>query len=94
MISVVLLDNDMKWKVWKTAYDFTHRYLAKDFLPPELRGKPVTEDLRPVVVKEIRSWWRGAASNQAEAEDRTAREATSADDGTKKSGKKKSDEKK
>ena len=94
VISVVLLDNDMQWKVWKTAYDFIHRYLAKDFLPPELRGKEVTEDLRPVVVKEIGTWWRGAASNQAEAEDRTAREATAPDKATKKSGKKNSDEKK
>jgi len=80
VMTVVLLDDDMQWSVWKVAYGFLSRYFAKDFLPPELRGKKVTEELRPIVVKEATAWWNGTARTQEEADHRTAREAKTEDD--------------
>jgi len=74
IISVILLDNDMKWEAWKTAYEFIRTYFAKDFLPAEMRGTKLTPELRPVIVKEIDAWFAGGAMTAEEAEDRGASE--------------------
>ncbi|MHC4955474.1 MAG: tetratricopeptide repeat protein [Planctomycetota bacterium] len=80
VITVVLLNPDMKWEAWKAAYDFIKRYFAKDFLPPELRGKEVTPDLRKVVVDEIDAWFAGGATNEEEADDLSAKKPPKEDD--------------
>jgi len=59
VMAVVLLDNDMPWSAWKVAYGFLSRYYAKDFLPPEMRVKEITEEFRPVIVKRAQNWWNG-----------------------------------
>lgn len=68
VIRVVLLDNDVGWEAWEAGYLFLRDFLGRDFLPPEKRGKVVTEELRPVLRAEIEKWYRGDTVTQEEAE--------------------------
>jgi tetratricopeptide (TPR) repeat protein len=56
-VSLVLLDNDMPWPVWRAAYGFLVGYWGKDFRPVKRRGKPVEEFEREHVVGELEAFW-------------------------------------
>ncbi|MHC4940898.1 MAG: tetratricopeptide repeat protein [Planctomycetota bacterium] len=73
VIRVILLDNDVKWEAWEAGYLFLKDFLGRDFLPPELRGKVVTPELRKTLRDSIEKWWRGGALTQEEAENATGK---------------------
>ena len=80
VIRVILLDNDVGWEAWEAGYLFLRDFLGRDFLPPEKRGKVVTEELRPVLRDAIEKWWHGDTMTQEEAEQAQGDEAARTDE--------------
>ena len=59
ILQVIVLDDAMPFNAWKAGYQFLSDFLSRDFLPPELRNKPLTPELRGPAVKGVKKFWAG-----------------------------------
>jgi len=59
VLLVVVMDDAMPFETWKAGYEFLCEFVGRNFLPPELRKKPLSPELRAAAVKGVRKFWMG-----------------------------------